>query len=111
MATRLAEAAPIVVGLKTIVNMQMELAGRDVEQVFDSSENSLALVPENKRLLLFQGREVSRAPVSSLNSLSMYPTTLWPSEPQFPKCAVAQMWSISTPLLTIVLVLLSMDRK
>lgn len=48
VAIRLAEAAPVVVGLKTIVNVQLELAGRDVEQVFDRSENSLALVPENK---------------------------------------------------------------
>jgi hypothetical protein len=48
VATRLAEAAPVVVGLKTMVKVQLELAGRDGWQVFDSSENSLALVPENK---------------------------------------------------------------
>lgn len=48
VATRFAEADPETVGLKTIVSVQLALAASEVPQVLDSSENSLALVPEKR---------------------------------------------------------------
>ena len=46
VATRFAVAAPATVGLKPIVSVQLAPPARDDPQVFATSENSLALVPE-----------------------------------------------------------------
>ena len=46
VATNLAEALPVAVGLKTSDMVQLALAARDVPQVLPEIENSLAFVPE-----------------------------------------------------------------